>query len=77
MENARVVFNFIFHWSGVWAVMVYGTVGARAAYLALRDWAHAREKKRLFERAIRNLKAPEEADEHQAQEAAQKSAVSG
>ena len=77
MENARVVFNFIFHWSGVWAVMVYGTVGARAAYLALRGWAHTREKKRLFERAIRNLNAPEKADEHQAQEAAQKSAAAG
>lgn len=74
MEKARVAFDFIFHWSGVWAVMVYGTVGARAAYLALRDWAHAREKKRLFEEAIRNLNAPKEAAE---QETAQKSAVAG
>lgn len=59
MGNAKGVFDFIFHWSGVWAVMVYGTVGARAAYLALRRWAHAREKKRLFKMAIRNLNEPE------------------
>ena len=28
MENAKEVFDFVFHWAGVWAVMVYGTVGA-------------------------------------------------
>ena len=77
MENAREAFNFIFHWSGVWAVMVYGTVGARAAYLAFRRWAHDRGKKRMFETAIRNLNTPEEGDEHQGEEAARNHAEAG
>lgn len=63
METAKGVFDFVFHWAGVWAVMVYGTVGAREAYYAFRHWMNAREKKRLFDEAIRNLNASVESRE--------------
>lgn len=36
MEQATRICNFIFHWTGVWAVMTYGTVAVVTAYRAVR-----------------------------------------
>ena len=36
MEKATQICNFIFHWTGVWAVMTYGTVAVVTAYRAVR-----------------------------------------
>lgn len=71
MVNAKEVFDFIFHWAGVWTVMVYGTVGMGRACNFVRRLAHNREKKRLFAMVISRIHTPSKPkdDEHQAQEA--------
>lgn len=58
MENAKWVFDFIFHWAGVWAVMVYGTVGTARVCHFVRRLAHDIEKKRLFKQAIERIPMP-------------------
>lgn len=58
MGNAKLVFDFIFHWAGVWAVMVYGTVVAVRTCAFVRRLAHDREKKRLFDEAMKRIPTP-------------------
>lgn len=36
MDKLTAAFDIIFHWAGVWAVMVFGTVAAHRAYGAVR-----------------------------------------
>ena len=36
MEKATQICNFIFHWTGIWAVMTYGTVAVVTAYRVVR-----------------------------------------
>lgn len=69
MANAKEVFDFIFHWAGVWAVMVYGTVGTVKACHFVRRLAHDRKKKRLFDEAVRRISALSKpnGDEYQTQ----------
>ena len=68
METAKQVFDFIFHWAGVWAVMVYGTIGVRDACGFVRRLAHDRAKKRIFDEAVKRISTPPKSTEEVAVE---------
>ena len=74
METLYAIRDAYFWWVGVWATVVYGTIGVNRAWRMFQHWLTRREKAAIMtnvDRMISSMRSSAESEENRPEEDAQ------